>query len=92
MPPPGEHLYKFFRDPSLIQQHPEHLVPEDGFQFLQFEGRGDAKHPLVAIEAAVGDEDVAVGIEAEKIAEGLDGNDGTGDGIVFRNCILEKNL
>ena len=26
------------------------------------------------------------------IAKGLDGDDGAGDGIVFRNCILEKNL
>jgi hypothetical protein len=35
---------------------------------------------------------VAVRIEAEEIAKGLDGDDGAGDGIVFRNCILEKDL
>jgi hypothetical protein len=35
---------------------------------------------------------VAVGIEAEEIAEGLHGDDGAGDGIVVRNRILEKSL
>jgi hypothetical protein len=35
---------------------------------------------------------VAVGIESEEIAEGLHGDDGAGDRIIFRNCILEKNL
>lgn len=35
---------------------------------------------------------MAVGIESEEISEGLDSNDGTRDGIVFRNCILDKNL
>ena len=31
-------------------------------------------------------------VQAEEIAEGLDSDDGTGDGIIFRNCILEKSL
>ena len=35
---------------------------------------------------------MAVRIESQKIAEGLDGDDGAGNGIVFRNCILEKDL
>jgi len=33
-----------------------------------------------------------VGIESEEIAEGLDSNDGAGDGNVFMNGILEKDL
>ena len=33
-----------------------------------------------------------MGIESEKIAKRLHGDAGAGDGIVFRNCILEKNL
>ena len=33
-----------------------------------------------------------MGIESEKIAKRLHGDDGAGDGIVFRNRILEKNL
>ena len=44
------------------------------------------------LETAVRHEDVAVRIESQKIAEGLDGDDGAGNGIVFRNCILEKDL
>jgi hypothetical protein len=35
---------------------------------------------------------MAVWIESEKIAEGLDSNDGAGDGNVFMNRILEKDL
>jgi hypothetical protein len=35
---------------------------------------------------------VAVGIESEEIAEGLDSDDGTGNGIICRNRILDKNL
>jgi len=31
-------------------------------------------------------------IESKKVAEGLDNGDGVGDGIVFRNCVLDKNL
>jgi len=33
-----------------------------------------------------------VGIKSEKVAEGLDSDDGAGDGIVFRNRILDKDL
>ena len=33
-----------------------------------------------------------MGIEAEEIAKRLHGDDGAGNGIIFRNCILEKNL
>jgi len=35
---------------------------------------------------------VAVRIESEEVAEGLDSDDCAGDGIVFRNRILEKTL
>ena len=50
--------------------------PEDGFQLFQFQGWRDAEHALFAIEAAIYHEDVAVRIESEEIAEGLDGDDG----------------
>jgi len=92
MPPCGEHGEHLLCDLSLGEQHPEHLVPEDGLQLFQFKRRGDAEHAPAAVEAAVGDQDVAVGIEAEEIAESLDGDDGAGDGIGFRNCLLEKYL
>ena len=65
---------------------------EDGLQLFQFQRRGDAEHALVAIETPVRQKDVTVGIESEKIAEGLNGNDGAGDGNVFMNRILEKDL
>jgi len=34
----------------------------------------------------------SVRIESEEIAEGLDGDDGAGDGIIFGNRLLEKDL
>ena len=33
-----------------------------------------------------------MGIESEKIAKRLHGDDGARDGIIFGNCILEKDL
>ena len=35
---------------------------------------------------------LTTGIEPQKIAEGLDGDDGAGDGIIFGNRLLEKDL
>ena len=42
-------------------------MSENGLQLFQLQGRGDAEHSLVAVEAAIGYEDVAVGIESEDI-------------------------
>jgi len=67
-------------------------VSEDGLQLFQFQGRGDEEHALVAVETAVRHEDVGVRIESEGIAEGLDGEDGAGNGIIFGNRLLEKDL
>lgn len=35
---------------------------------------------------------MAVGIESEEIAEGLDGDDGAEDGILLRDRLMDKNL
>ena len=37
-------------------------------------------------------DNVAVEIESEEIAKGLDGDDGAGDGILLRNRLLDKDL
>ena len=65
---------------------------EDGLQLFQLQGWSDAEHAAIAIKTAVGHQDMGVGIESEKIAKRLHGDDGAGDGIVFRDRILEKNL
>ena len=62
MPPCREHGDRLLRDLSFVQKHPEHLVPEDGLQLFQLQRRGDAEHASAAVETAVRDEDVAVGI------------------------------
>ena len=62
---------------------------ENDFQFLQFDGRRDAKG-AVAGETAIRYEDVAVGIEAEEFAEGLDSDSGAGDGIILRNGLQKR--
>ena len=63
--------------------HQKDLVPEYSLQLFQFQGLGDAEHALVAIRAAVGDENVALGIESKEVAKYLDGNDGARNGILF---------
>ena len=90
--PCGKHPDHFFRNLSLGKKHPEHLMLEDGLQLFQFQRRRDTEHAVITIETPVRHQDVTVGIESEKIAEGLDSNDGAGDGNVFMNRILEKDL
>ena len=46
----------------------------------------------ITVEIAIRQEDVVVGMKSEKIAENIDGNDGAENGIIFRYCLLEKNL
>lgn len=63
---------------------------EDGLHLFQLQGRGDAKHALVAVETAVCHEDVGVRIESQEIAEGLHSDDGAGDGILFVSDPLRR--
>ena len=79
-------------DLPLVQKHPEYLVPEDGLQLLEFKGWRDAEHAAITIETAVRHENVGVRIVSQKIAEGLHGDDGAGDEIIFRDHFLEKCL
>jgi len=58
---------------------PEHTPPVDAVLSL-------------SKEAAIRHQDMAVGIESEEIAKGLDGNDGAGDGVPFRYRLLKKEL
>ncbi len=90
--PSGEHPRHLPGNLTPGKQHPERLVPENGLQLFQFQKRGNAEHAPAAVETAIRHEDVAVGIESEKIAKGLDGDDGAGNGIILRNRLLEKDL
>jgi len=76
----------------LGEKHFENIVPEDGLQLFQFQRRSDAKHALFTIKASICYEDVAVRIESKEITKRLHSDDCAGDGIIFRNRILEKNL
>lgn len=67
-------------------------MPEDGLQLFQLQERGDAEHASAAIETSVGDEDVAVRIEAEEVSESLYGNDGAGNGFLLGRRFPEKYL
>ena len=67
-------------------------MPEDALQLFQFKRRRDAEHSPAAVETAIRHEDVAVGMESRKIAEGLHGDDGTGNGVLFGNRLLEEDL
>lgn len=92
MLPSGEHPHQLPGNLTLGKKHPEYLVPEDGLQLFQLKRRGDAEHVPAAVETAIRHEDVAVGIESEKISESLDGDDGAGDRIFFGNRIPDKDL
>lgn len=92
MPPSGEHGDRLLHDLSLGEQHPEHLVPEDGLQLFEFQGRGDAEHASCSIEAAIRQQNVGVGIEAKEVSESLDGDDGAGKGIILWDGFPEKDL
>ena len=57
--------------------------------FFSSRGGGHPEHAL-AVKATVCDQDVAVRVEAEEIAEGLDGDDCAGNGIFFVSDPLKK--
>jgi hypothetical protein len=67
-------------------------VWEDGLQLFQLQGRGDTEHALVTVETAVRHQNVGVGIKSEEISKTLNSNDRAGDGIIFGNRLLEKDL
>jgi hypothetical protein len=67
-------------------------VPENGLQLLEFQRRGDAEHSFVPVKAAIRQEDMAMGIKSEGVAEGLDCNDCARDGSLFRYGLLHENL
>ncbi len=90
--PCREHGNQLFRYLSPVQEHPEDLVPKDGLQLFQLKRWRDPEHALVAVEAAVRHQNVTVGIEAEKIAEGLYGNNRAGYGILFIDSFLKEYL
>ena len=92
MPPFVEHPHHLFRDLAFFQKHPENLVPENGLQLFEFQRRRDSEHPFVAVKTSVRQKYVAVRIEPEKIAEGLDGDDRGRNRIFFGNRIPDKDL
>ncbi|MEI7671180.1 MAG: hypothetical protein ACOYOS_19140 [Syntrophales bacterium] len=51
------------RDLSFVEEHPEHIVPEKGFQLFQLQGRRDTEHAAITIKTTVGHQNVAVGID-----------------------------
>jgi hypothetical protein len=68
-----EHGDHFSRNLSSDDEHPEDLVPEDSLQLFMLKGRSQPEHDF-SVEAAVHDQNVAMGVKAEKVAEGVDGD------------------
>ena len=91
MAPVGEHGDQVFCNPPFGQKHPEDLVPEDRLQLFQVQARSDSEH-TPPIKTSVRHQDMAAGIEPKEIAKGLDGDDGTGDGIPLRHRLPRKEL
>jgi hypothetical protein len=59
-------------------------VPEDRLQFFQLQGRSDPEY-APPVEVAVRHQGMAVGVEPEEVAEGLDGDDGANSGDIILN-------
>ena len=91
MPPVEAHGDQVLGNPPFDQEHLEDLVPKDRFQLFHVQGRSDLEHALPE-EASVHHQDMAVGIEPEEVAKGLDGDDGAGDGILLRQRLPKKEL
>ena len=91
MAPVGEHGDQVFGNSPFGQKHLEDLVPKDRLQLFQVQGRSDPEH-APPVEASVRYQNMAVGVEAKEIARGLDGDDGTGDGIPLRHRLPKKEL
>ena len=91
MTPVGEHGDQVSCDSPFGQKHLEDPVPENRLQLFQVQRRSDPEHAL-PIEASVRHQDMAVGLESEEVAKGLDGDDGAGDGILLRHRLLKKEL
>ena len=86
------HRDQFTGNLPFGEEHLENIMPEDGLQLLEFQWRRDPEYPLVSVETAVGQEDVAVRIESEKVAKSLHGNDRAGDGFFFRHGLLDEDF
>ena len=74
MTPVGKHDDQVFCNSPPGQEHLEDPMPENRLQLFQVQRRNDPEHAL-PVEASVRHQDMAVGIESEEIAKGLDGNE-----------------
>jgi len=74
MTPRHDELDNLLRDLPFPQKHPQHFVLKDLFQGLRVQCLGHLERSA-SIETAIGAEHVAMGVEVQEIAEGLDRND-----------------
>ncbi len=91
MTPVGKHGDQVFGNPPFDQEHLENLVAEERFQLFHVQRRSDPEH-APPIEASVRYQNMAMGIEPQEIAKGLDGDDRAGDGIPLWDRRLKKDL
>ena len=91
MTPGHQHVDQILSDFAFAKEHLEDLVAEKLLQGLGLKSRCDSEHAL-AIKTAIRAQNVAMGIESKKIAKRLYGDDSARNGILFRQCFLEKRL
>jgi hypothetical protein len=82
MTPRHDELGHFLCDLPFPQEHAQHFVLKDLFQGLRLQCLGHLERSA-SIETAIGAEDVAMGVEVQEIAEGLDRNDCPGSRLLF---------
>jgi len=91
MPPVRKHSDHCPAHLTLCQKHHEYLVLKYCLQLFQLQWWGGAKHAAAA-KAAIRHQDTTGRVETQEVAEGLNSNDGTGNGILLRDRLFEKNI
>jgi hypothetical protein len=82
MTPRHDELDHFLFDFPFPQEHPQHFVLKELFQGLRVQCWGYLERSA-SIKSAIGAEHVAMGLEVQEIAEGLDRNDCPGSSLLF---------
>ena len=88
--PPGADLGDDGRlDAVLGQEEVEDLVLPEAEERGVGEVVGEAEEAAVGSKGAIGDQGVDVGVEVNELAEGLDGEDGAGSGVIAEEGAID---
>lgn len=91
MAPRHEHTAQLLGDLPLGKEHPKYLVTEDLLKLLAHNDRSNPESTC-AYDAAIRAQNVAAGVESQKIPKCLDGIHSPGHGIFTKHKTLQIEL